>query len=511
MLMLADLQPPRLLRLRSGPPQAYALHDLGEVTPKSAPSPVKLQRALTDPCAYSFEQISAPLSSAPGEVEEEAKRIAEDGKSYAKAEFQEYYRDAWQIKWDAAEVAKALPVRATKPAEVQEIREQDLEGTHSASRPANSTACDPELDGQSPNKTEDSWYYSEYRHLHHQMIMLEDKHRTGTYQEAMTGEPDAFKDKVVLDVGAGTGVLSIFAAQAGAKKVYAVEATNMAERAKAIVEANGLSDKVRVIKGVVETVELPEKVDMIVSEWMGMFLLRESMLDSVIYARDRWLKEDGALLPSHATLYMAPMKECEVVKNNRATFENDKHRWAKFEKEMMDRYDINFSCVKEDFLAEQRKFYLQTGLFAEMLKDSLCGTTAPFLHIDVGTVTVDSLVTPKVPCKCMMTIDRDGPVEGFLTWFDTNFKGSAGNPVSQVRNLTTEPKEDKFDPQTHWAQKAFAFIPPLECKKDDEIECTMWILRNPKNFRNLILQTEFTQWRQGQMIGTPINETYYVN
>mmetsp|Transcript_12123 Transcript_12123/g.22232 ORF Transcript_12123/g.22232 Transcript_12123/m.22232 type:complete len:568 (-) Transcript_12123:107-1810(-) len=107
MLMLADLQPPRLLRLRSGPPQAYALHDLGEVTPKSAPSPVKLQRALTDPCAYSFEQISAPLSSAPGEVEEEAKRIAEDGKSYAKAEFQEYYRDAWQIKWDAAGMAKA--------------------------------------------------------------------------------------------------------------------------------------------------------------------------------------------------------------------------------------------------------------------------------------------------------------------------------------------------------------------------------------------------------------------
>mmetsp|Transcript_134429 Transcript_134429/g.218763 ORF Transcript_134429/g.218763 Transcript_134429/m.218763 type:complete len:528 (-) Transcript_134429:114-1697(-) len=70
MLMLADLQPPRLLRLRSGPPQAYALHDLGEVTPKSAPSPVKLQRALTDPCAYSFEQISAPLSKAPGEIEE---------------------------------------------------------------------------------------------------------------------------------------------------------------------------------------------------------------------------------------------------------------------------------------------------------------------------------------------------------------------------------------------------------------------------------------------------------
>ena len=53
---------------------------------------------------------------------------------------------------------------------------------------------------------------------------------------------------------------------------------------------------------------LPEPVDVLVSEWMGFYLLHESMLDSVLHARDRFLRKDGAgvMLPSHATIYTAP-------------------------------------------------------------------------------------------------------------------------------------------------------------------------------------------------------------
>jgi hypothetical protein len=65
---------------------------------------------------------------------------------------------------------------------------------------------------------------------------------------------------------------------------------------------------VEVIQGTIETIELPEKVDIIISEWMGYFLLRESMLDSVLVARDKFLKPDGALYPSHARLLIAPIR-----------------------------------------------------------------------------------------------------------------------------------------------------------------------------------------------------------
>ena len=62
-------------------------------------------------------------------------------------------------------------------------------------------------------------------------------------------------------------VLAIWAAQAGAKRVYAVEATDMAKHAKVLVEANGLSDVVDIRQSMVEALEIPEKVDIIVSEW----------------------------------------------------------------------------------------------------------------------------------------------------------------------------------------------------------------------------------------------------
>jgi len=56
---------------------------------------------------------------------------------------------------------------------------------------------------------------------------------------------------------------------------------------------NNLADKVTIFKSKLEDANIPEKVDIIISEWMGYFLIYESMLDSVIYARDKWLKEDG--------------------------------------------------------------------------------------------------------------------------------------------------------------------------------------------------------------------------
>lgn len=71
-----------------------------------------------------------------------------------------------------------------------------------------------------------------------QKDMLEDHKRTGAYYNAVLENKRLFKDKVVLDVGTGSGILAIFSAIAGAKKVYAVEATDMAKNARKLVEHN---------------------------------------------------------------------------------------------------------------------------------------------------------------------------------------------------------------------------------------------------------------------------------
>lgn len=64
--------------------------------------------------------------------------------------------------------------------------------------------------------------------------------------QAIEGNKGVFSGKVVLDVGSGTGLLAMFAARAGAKKVYAVEASNMANVAQLLVEQNGFSDCIQV-------------------------------------------------------------------------------------------------------------------------------------------------------------------------------------------------------------------------------------------------------------------------
>lgn len=85
----------------------------------------------------------------------------------------------------------------------------------------------------------------------------------------------------------------MFAARSGAKKVFAVDNSDIVDKAKANIKENGLDHIITVIRGKIEEIQLPQKVDIIVSEWMGYFLLFEAMLDSVLVARDRHLAPNG--------------------------------------------------------------------------------------------------------------------------------------------------------------------------------------------------------------------------
>jgi type I protein arginine methyltransferase len=166
----------------------------------------------------------------------------------------------------------------------------------------------PIMQGSEADKAADyANYFCSYAYLYHQKQMLMDHVRMKAYHSAIMANKELFQGKTVLDVGTGSGVLAIWSAQAGAAKVFAVEYTDMAKHAKKLVEANGLSHIVEVIQSSVEDLQLPCEVDIIVSEWMGYILLRESMLDSVIRARNRWLRPGGCMFPSHATMYFAPI------------------------------------------------------------------------------------------------------------------------------------------------------------------------------------------------------------
>ena len=169
--------------------------------------------------------------------------------------------------------------------------------------------------------------------------MLKDDIRTKAYQKAIELNPDVFKNKIVLDIGCGTGILSFFAARAGAKHVYAIDNSEIVHFTREIVNVNGFKNKITVIKGKMEEITLPvPKVDIIISEWMGYFLLYESMLETVLWARDKYLNKNGLMFPDRCQIFLAGMQD-EKYRKERLGF------WSNV-------YGINMSCLAKAVIKE---------------------------------------------------------------------------------------------------------------------------------------------------------------
>ena len=332
------------------------------------------------------------------------------------------------------------------------------------------------LPGHSDMENKKDYYFNSYSSYYIHEQMLKDRKRTGTYQDAILNNPDVFKDKIVLDIGCGTGILSIFAAKAGAKHVYGIEFADIADYAKEIIKINKLSDKITILKSKVEEVNLPvEKVDIIISEWMGYFLLYESMLDTVLYARDKWLQKDGYMLPDHATITLAGIEDTDY-KSTKVNF------WE-------DVYGVDMSCFKNAVIGEP----IVDVCPQKLINSSSCR----ILDIDLYTVKKEDL---DFSSKYEITFTRDDRFSGLVAWFDTGF-----TKLTNKYNLTTSP----YKKSTHWSQTIFYTKNDLKVKKGDKVTGSIAVKKAKINFRQLDIKISYNVPKGKNEKGEEEKESWY--
>jgi len=282
--------------------------------------------------------------------------------------------------------------------------------------------------------------------------MLKDEVRTRTSMHAIHKNRHLFKDKVVLDVGCGTGILSMFAVQAGASHVIAVDMSNIMNMTKQIIERNGFADRITLIYGKIEEVDLPvEKVDIILSEWMGYFLFYESMLNTVLFARDKWLQENGLLFPDKATLYIAAIEDADY-KREKIDYWNDV-------------YGFDMSCIREVAMLEP--------LVDNVDPRAMVTPGVPVYTVDLTICTKEDLT---FEANFQLKASRNDYVHAFVGYFDVGF--TLGHTII---GFSTSP----MSRYTHWKQTVFYLNSELTICKGEAIEFQLRCKPNNQNPRDL--------------------------
>jgi predicted RNA methylase len=256
--------------------------------------------------------------------------------------------------------------------------------------------------------------------------------RNPAYKRAV--EAAVRSNSVVLDLGAGLGLLGFIAARAGARKVYLVEPETVIEVTRKVAQANGLGN-VECIQATAETLELAAKVDIIVSVFTGNFLLTEDLLPSLFYARDHFLAPGGQLIPDRGRMLVAPVSAPNYYRENVGNWS-----FAQAFAHGVENYGIDYE-VARPYPANSLYYDSANNFKAHLLADATC-----LMDMDFMTAT-------KAECDSTveLSVKEGGKCHGWLGWFDMRLGQEW---------LSTGPDADS----THWRQVFMPLEKPIVVK-----------------------------------------------
>jgi protein arginine N-methyltransferase 1 len=245
---------------------------------------------------------------------------------------------------------------------------------------------------------------------------------TLSFRAAIEINSEFFEDKTVLVINSGIGLYSLFCGKAGAKKVYSIEPNKTYFKfQKKIVQLNKYQDIIEVYNCDVEDIYNIEKVDIIVCEWMGNFLLSNSFLRSVIYARDKFLVRDGLIFPDKATLYICGIQDEEFKQSKFKMWDNV--------------YNVNMSSVKNVSFKDP---YVDT-----FNKKNILSTICPIFEVDLYKIKESEI---NFSNSYELIFNKNDILSALAGWFDVEFSKTP-NKIK----FTTSP----FNQYTRWKQTIF--------------------------------------------------------
>ena len=263
--------------------------------------------------------------------------------------------------------------------------------------------------------------------------MLSDSVRMEAYAQAIaaTVKPG---DQVV-DLGAGTGILSLMAARAGAQMVHAIEHSDAIELARRVAQANGLAERITFYRAMSTEIELPHKCDVLLSETLGSFGLEENTLEFTIDARKRFLLPDARMLPCELESWVAPVEH--PAQREKAAF------WD--------------SVGGFDFSAARHESQKRMSV-ADIAPQQVLSPPQRFAKHDLRTQQ-----ETEAAARLLFRVSRPAAIDGFAGWFRVQLAADIG--------FATSP----WDPATHWRQAFFPLDRPVEVIEGDFFELTLRI------------------------------------
>jgi protein arginine N-methyltransferase 1 len=271
--------------------------------------------------------------------------------------------------------------------------------------------------------------------------MLHDDRRTSDYIAAV-GNAVRSED-IVLDIGTGSGVLAVAAAHAGARHVFAVEASDIADVAEHVFAANGVQDRVTLIRGWSRDIELPEPADVLVAELIGNEPFEEEILETTLDARRRLLKPDAQLIPYALELVAWPLLIPDSEARQRAIGPRALQRWRQL-------YGIQFEPLLDAAFPGPVNNPTEADVLARWPP-----VGAP---VTLATVKLGRYERPTVEASAELTVADTGWVNAIAVTFRAYLHGSLVHTLDPWRW-----------PSSSWATSVWVLPDPVRVGASDTL------------------------------------------